>query len=82
MSEWKPIETAPKDRSEILLFWWETISADEPPMATCGVCAWQNTATYPDVHMCWTWADTCEPIEYEPTHWQPLPPPPSEEVKP
>lgn len=59
---WRPIETAPKDGTDILLFYREGIQ----------VGGWDAL---------WHWmadvGDGCTTISGQPTHWLPLPPPPS-----
>lgn len=77
MSEWQPIETAPRDGTPVLVF----IPApypehDDPKMAT---------AVY--FGRKWGWEVWCLPAEWDgqvvdkslvdaPTHWMPLPAPP------
>lgn len=71
MSEWKTIDTAPRDGTKIL-----------------AICA---SAYSPEANVAW-WSDGwwsyryepeekfCQPLRYWfPTHWQPLPQPPSKE---
>lgn len=72
MSEaWQPIETAPLDGKPVLAFW--PPSGDFPVHGGCyGVARWYEG----------TW---CNPEDddddyIEPTHWQPLPPPPVEQA--
>ncbi len=61
MTEWQPIETAPKDGTRVLL--WRRAIRDQPtPIMADGF--WCET--------CWVWPY----ILSEPTHWQPLPAPP------
>lgn len=61
---WRPIETAPKDGTEILVFdgkqIWLVGTEHEmyPKDNGCGCCS--------------------SSVHYEATHWQPLPKPPSE----
>ncbi len=67
--EWQPIETAPKDGSEVLLF---------VPSASFGrnvmSAVWDNDNGGCDA----SWVVLEGYIgEYNPTHWMPLPPPPS-----
>lgn len=72
--EWQPIETAPKDESRILLIrigfqvcigYWLTKYSK-----------WATTdpEDYPDVE---TWEAEELGSRYHPTHWMPLPEPPS-----
>ena len=64
MSAWQPIETAPKDGSEILLF-------ARGNREFIGVGQWAKGATIPgtlDVCDMWFWSFTIRP-----THWMPLP---------
>jgi len=69
---WKPIETAPRDGTEVLLW-------DEDSGGSCEVAFWSAT------HSCWLEDFTADPpagtdvvgqTVYLPTHWMPLPPPP------
>jgi hypothetical protein len=61
---WRPIDTAPKDGTKVLLWWphWSEI-----PMV--GECRYQK----------WRANDAIEDSSTTigPTHWQPLPPPPA-----
>lgn len=65
--EWQPIETAPKDGSEILLF-----CPDDEPQVVAG--------NYYRPAKCWMYADQLmnevSPDGCQPTHWMPLPEPP------
>ena len=68
MSEWKPIETAPKDDADILVGGWIAPEDGKAPRWICQISSYLDTG--------WrrsfrhrngpTWA----------THWMPLPPPP------
>lgn len=63
LMEWQPIEIAPKDGTEVLLFGDRFDSAY--------LCAfhdgeWKYAKRYPD---CWD-------LNRHPTHWMPLPDPP------
>mgnify|MGYP006330046387 CR=1 FL=1 len=65
MSEWQPIETAPKDVKD----------------AAIPVLLWSpSTHTYPLFGRYWTqldqWEEDCGATECNPTHWMPLPAPP------
>lgn len=62
--EWRPIEAAPKDGTEILL--GEGMSVEK------GSWTEQDDGTG-------DWSDgECLPLRPTPTHWMPLPPPPGE----
>lgn len=66
MSEWKPIETAPKDGAIVMLY-WPTLSITRYPAVGTNHndgCGWDliNDRDYGEVF---------------PTHWMPLPEPPT-----
>lgn len=64
MTNWQPIETAPKDGTEILI--WEGGKDGNGVEASF----WCDT---------WGWVDTVEGyLQYKPTHWMPLPGGPDE----
>lgn len=66
MSEWLPIETAPKDGTQVLLYHrrYGTIRG-----------AWRNTGD--EYGECWAGTYMMPGLtEIQPTHWQPLPQPP------
>jgi hypothetical protein len=65
VSEWQPIETAPKDGTRILIFGArECYGGDYISLAY-----WDH----------WWRGDYDEPVYVdEPTHWMPLPPPPQQ----
>jgi len=67
---WQPIETAPKDGSEIDLW------ANGRRRANCrwGVFRWHNGK--PQDEPCWGPYMMGEEGPLQPTHWQPLPTPP------
>lgn len=73
MSEWQPIETAPKDGTRILA------TGD----GTTVVTLWGKANHVPLYS--WLLLDVpYDPEDYDfwkPTHWQPLPPPPTEQEK-
>ena len=64
---WRPIETAPKDETYILLYCGDDFQA---------VGYW-STSIWVTKGGAWIY-DECrsDTVELEPTHWQPLPPPP------
>lgn len=67
MSNWKPIETAPKDGTEVLLYWPLEGLGDLHSKIKIG--SWHSDA--------WGWQDRfCRSYTDAPTHWQPLPDPP------
>lgn len=64
MSEWQPIETAPKDGTEI-------VGHDAKTGTSHVTCVWRGGWYDPDDHY------YSEAPEFIPTHWMPLPPPPT-----
>jgi hypothetical protein len=66
MSEWQPIETAPKDHTDFLAF---------EPRFGCVVLNFGEYAN--DGHP--LWEDRVQEYwpNYQPTHWMPLPSPPA-----
>jgi hypothetical protein len=78
---WQPIETAPKDGTEVLLFipvnWGETFQ--EVPRIGNGnhvEAAWYNPTRRLWLNRLDQWIK-----EQTPTHWMPLPEPPKEVLK-
>jgi hypothetical protein len=70
MSEWQPIETAPKDGTAILV-----CSAWTMPDGLYRV-GWIADGFFDGGHWLFGWLDL-DPEEYSPpTHWMPLPAPP------
>ncbi len=70
MGEWQPIETAPKDGSEVLLF--------SPVKNVVYIGYHTKHATQP--HEGWVMSQfNVDPYftSWHPSHWMPLPPPPS-----
>ena len=64
--EWKPIDTAPKDGTEILLYWAR--EARRNGVGSIVICAWDGE----------DWVDEDGYSFWDPTHWMPLPTPPNE----
>jgi len=66
--EWQPIETAPKDGTDILVAFPKNVG-------------WLQIVRWWEKKTGFQWVDgyTCKRIWNSPTHWQPLPPPPKEE---
>ena len=74
MSEWQPIETAPKDGTYILVYGpeeWDMVLW-HPYWGDCGAWCRVQTADY----------DNDNREVRNPTHWQPLPPPPGGTMNP
>lgn len=79
MSEWQPIETAPKDGTLIILSWLEDGEPQEQ-----WPCQWghiQRNGFFPGKVGMWTapdgsytWGDSHP--DGAPTHWRPFPTPP------
>lgn len=68
MSEWLPIESAPKNGAEILAF-----ASGEFGDLFYGVAQWaEANAAFTNSVAGWFW-----PFAIRPTHWMPLPPPPT-----
>lgn len=77
--DWQPIETAPKDGTHILVFpallayplvaTWERPARTPPMMRSRG----EETGHFGF----WRVAMSPAKVPYEPTHWMPLPAPPS-----
>ncbi len=69
--EWQPIATAPRDGTDILLTDGETVA-----QASDWAGEWMlNIGDNKCCHT--TWKSLCEP----PTHWMPLPPPPTQSAR-
>ena len=68
MSEWQPIETAPRDGTLILTF-------DAEQESQCLVSHWKDSLDYWEPG---TWRDDGG----TPSHWMPLPEPPETAMKP
>lgn len=74
MSDWQPIETAPKDGTDILV----TVGTG----GRCHVVAWLDEHGEPSAEYGWWRVDDNKHGPYSlrgasPTHWMPLPDPPS-----
>lgn len=82
MSEWQPIETAPKDETRVLLStpWGVVIGYwhEGGPQSDCGRAiqypGWESEGgeTQPGHNM---GGDLCKDQQCPPTHWMPLPEP-------
>lgn len=67
MTSWQPIETAPKDGTEVLLFVKEYVTGDSQQQ----VVGWWRTHGWVE-----SYADEYGVCEV--THWMPLPEPPND----
>lgn len=61
-TQWRPIETAPKDGTRIIVGCKDVVWCD---------AGWQNMKRVPD-----RWESFIGPVPFQPTHWMPLPEPP------
>lgn len=73
MSEWQPIETAPKDGTPLLIFSPDSIKPN------VFICIWTDWTDENDTVIEGNWTDLGNEQEFgaTPTHWQPLPDPPA-----
>ena len=78
MSEWQPINTAPKDGTKILAFCQPRHIETGAPMSFnyIGVVWWRGDRR-PFIDSLWKWRHSQNDSAAEPTHWMPLPPPPA-----
>jgi hypothetical protein len=67
MTKWQPIETAPKDGTEIIAY-----RKVQPPHIEA-----MSWADYGDTGR-WYWTYDGDSPDVQPTHWIPIPPPPEE----
>jgi len=65
VAKWKPISTAPKDGT------WIIVCCPDSPMCwrPCEFTAWMES----DGVGSWREEDCSEDLPYEPTHWMPIP---------
>lgn len=66
--QWLPISSAPRDGTEIIL---SSFVKTDFLLNDMGICYWRDD----EVMQGWTWG--CERAFQNPTHWQPLPQPPT-----
>lgn len=64
---WRPIESAPKDGTEIIACGTQTFDAGCKPEPFTNIICWSSNR----------WQDGTIADEPKPTHWQPLPTPPN-----
>lgn len=75
MKEWQPIETAPKDGTELLLYERRERLIDDDFIEVDYVfTGWWNKESY--INACWECLEY-DAFSHNPTHWMPLPKPPS-----
>lgn len=72
ISMWQPIQTAPKDGREILMFYTPADGGLRPPL----VVAWDTMGE------CWLAVGFEVEVLSEPTHWMPLPAAPGTATRP
>lgn len=80
MSEWQPIETAPMSGSVLILWngtslgtgYWEAYARDQS-----GNAIGMDAEDQKDCIDRWVWSGEGFAIEPPPTHWHPMPEPPS-----
>jgi hypothetical protein len=73
--EWQPIETAPKDGTEVLV-WNGGNDGFYTTPGQMGVAYWGRQG-FPERKRAWCASDCCDGVTtYTPTHWMPLPAPP------
>jgi hypothetical protein len=65
---WQPIETAPRDGTEILAYWWYDYRGDGVLTEGQAVVSWDEPHGWEDRQL----GETCKAY----THWKPLPTPP------
>lgn len=71
MGEWQPIDTAPKDESDVLVFGLHYVGPAPDPFPSFCVGMWS------DLDNKWLETNTFETLDWEPTHWMPVPAPPN-----
>jgi hypothetical protein len=75
MTEWRPIETAPKDGTAILIWPTKREFNQRNDNLISYVVRWN------DREQGWIEAEGEEYDSFSPTHWMPLPEPPTEDKK-
>lgn len=77
MSDWQPIETAPKDEGDPILLWYDWRPFDGTESYGIDICSWSNK------HQCFMAESpgaghSCGRAPAGYTHWMPLPDPPDQ----
>ena len=78
MTDWQPIETAPRDRKTEILLWFPWQGLSVPGCYFIGIWGYANDESAEEWGNGPMWVDpnNSNPLG-EPTHWMPLPTPPS-----
>lgn len=79
MNTWQPIDTAPKDGTDILLC--KAIDADGKPIDADAFGLFVQRASWWSDEDGGAWVVYCSMVQepilfFRPTHWMPIPPPP------
>lgn len=82
MTEWQPIETAPKDGTEVLV-WCSKCALVPIAMSYSSAAYFELEYGDPEYmeegwYMSWSYPVDPPEVTWQPTHWMPLPPPPQE----
>jgi hypothetical protein len=82
MSEWRPIETAPRDGTRIVTFGFVNSTSEYGPVQSSAqvphIMRWRS---YPENNGGdWVSASFSSSVSQHPTHWTPLPAPPVEDI--
>lgn len=76
--DWQPIETAPKDGSNILLWTvWDGDEISPEPFSEVQLGHWSEGNDLPEGHVFHRHSEWITERIGEPTHWMPLPLPPA-----
>ena len=80
-SAWKPIESAPRDGTAILVY-WHSPHVEEHTVCdvNCAVSAWWSEEGENGEWICYMDMPEDPTLHFDPTHWMPLPPPPEQEA--
>ncbi len=76
VSEWQPIETAPKDGRWVLVYGGKSVH--DPQDGSRAFECKCDTVIQAFQNLSGEWEGMADGWTYRPTHWMPLPPPPEE----
>ena len=81
--EWQDISTAPKDGTHIIVFNGDGDKRFYTEPNAIGIVKWDNNgftlSSGENAIYGWMAVDCCDGVtQYDPTHWMPLPPPPTD----